>query len=83
MASNERVPIGAEARGKLRLLKAELAKQDKAIENALDDHRTQQAIVQFARRGSTLGRSRALAKLSQAFGRGAFLEGFHIAGHTL
>jgi hypothetical protein len=69
-----KAPIGAEHRGKLRQLKAKLAKQSARIERTITDDATRKIIDQFALRGSSTGRARALTKLCRALGAGANLE---------
>src|SRR6266699_2785214 len=77
---NLRNPIGAEARGKLRVLKAKLQTQFDRSEHAINDPGTWRIVAQFSLRSSSVGRSRALTRLCKAVGPSAHLERASIDG---
>ena len=72
--------IDAEARGKLRVLKARLAKQCAALDARLTSPSVEAIIKDFAYKGSLIGRQRALAKLSRVIGTAAHYEGAQLTG---
>jgi hypothetical protein len=69
-----RTPISAEARGQLRLLKAQLTKQNARLEEMSCSGSLRQFAKKLVLRNSVLGRSRVLKQLRNELGAGAYFE---------
>src|SRR4051812_21417469 len=79
----ERVPIGAEAGAKLRVLKTRLERQCVRIDRAFADPEFLPQVRIFTLKKSPTGRSRAFVKLCRMLGPGARAESVGLRGRPL